>query len=340
MRRLNRLTPIVVLIAVLISAASLSAQEQGEKKALTMDDYARWRSITSTAISDDGKWITFAYSTFQADDTLYVKSLETDTEYEIPRGSRPQFSDDSRWVAYLIVAPTDEGGRPGRQGGPERQVRPPREERRSEAAKAELMNLETGEKWSWENTSSIGFPKGSSHFIVKKIKVNRDAEHDGTDMILRNLGEGYEELIGSVGSYSFNKPGSILAYTVDAADRNGNGLYIIRLDTGSRRPLDNGAADYARLTWDEEGSALAVLKGTEIDTLEHNANILLAFTGLTGRRMAQIIYDPADDPEFTEGMIISEEEALTWSEDLTKVFFGIRAQQEKEEEEGDSCFIS
>ena len=336
MRRPIRLTPIVISFTILALAAGISAQEQGEKKPLTMEDYARWRSVTSTSISDDGKWVTFAYSTFQADDTLYVKSLETDKEYEVPRGTRPQFSDNSTWVAYLIAAPTDEGGGPGRQGGPERQVRPPRGERESEAAKAELMNLETGEKLTWENASSFGFPEGSSHFIVKKTRTDQDAEYDGTDMILRNLREGYEELIGSVSEYSFNKPGSILAYTVDAADRNGNGVYIIRLDTGARRPLDNGAADYSRLTWDEEGSALAVLKGTEVDTLEHLENVLMAFTGLTGRRTAEIVYDPAENPGFPNEMVISEGESLTWSEDLTKLFFGIRAQQDKEEEDGEA----
>ena len=44
----------------------------------------------------------------------------------------------------------------------------------------------------------------------------------------------YEELLGSVGMFSFNKPGTILSYTVDAADKNGNGLYVIQLETGQR----------------------------------------------------------------------------------------------------------
>ena len=320
MRRLNRLNPIVAVLALLICTSSLAAQETGEKKPLTMDDYSLWRSVSSTAISHDGTWVTFAYSQFESNDTLYVQSLESDTEYTIPLASGPRFSDDSRWVAYRITLPFKEAEKL-------------RDSRKPVPNKAELINLETGEKLTWENVTSFSFPKGSSHFLVKKAKTDSDAEHDGTDMILRNLNESYEELIGSVGQFSFNKPGSVLAYTVDAADQNGNGIYYIRLDTGARRPLDNGSAGYVRMTWDEEGSALAVLKGTEVDTLEHSENILLAFTGLTGRRMAETVYNPADDPDFTEGMIITENNGLTWSEDLTRIFFGIRSQEKKEEEE-------
>ncbi len=319
MRRLHRLNPILIVIALLFCTSSLTAQETGEKKPLTIDDYSRWRSISSTAISDDGTWVTFTYSPFRSNDTLYVQSLESDKEYTIPLGYRSKFSDDSNWVAYMITLPYEEAEKL-------------RDKKKPVPNKAELLNLESGEKWTWENASSSAFPKGSSHFLIKKAKTDRDAEHDGTDMILRNLSEGYEELIGSAGQFSFNKPGSVLAYTVDAADQNGNGVYYIRLDTGARRPLDNGSADYSRLTWDEEGSALAVLKGTETDTLEHLDNVLLAFTGLTGRRMAGIVFDPADDPEFTEGMIITEEDGLTWSDDLTRIFFGIRLQEKKEEE--------
>ena len=320
MRRLNRLTPLFTVIALLFCTANLRAQDTGEKKVLTIEDYARWRSITSTAISDDGSWITFAYSPHRADDTLYVKSLNTDMEYELPRAYSPQFSDDCTWVAYMVTVPFEE-------------ARKLRKDKKPVPNTAELMNLETGEKWSWENASSFGFPKGSSHFVVKKVKANRDAEHDGTDMILRNLGEGYEELIGSVGQYSFNKPGTILAYTVDATDKNGNGLYIIKLDTGLRRPLDNGNADFARMTWDEEGSGLAVLKGKEKEGFKQKENVLLTFTGLTGRRTAQVEYDPADDPDFPENMVISQLASLSWSEDLTKVFLGIKEQEEKPEEE-------
>ncbi len=335
MKRPQRFVPFVILIVVLISATSLLAQDPGEKKALPIDEYGRWRSITSTAISDDGNWISFAYRKREADDSLYVRNLRTQKEYLIPCGSGARFSDDSKWVAYMVTLPFEEAEKL-------------REDNKPVPNKAELMNLETGEKVTWENAASagaaaarrgaaagrgarsaFGFPKGSSHFAVKKAKTDRQAEHDGTDLILRNLREGYEELLGSVATYSFNKPGTIMAYTVDTADKDGNGLYIIYLETGRRRPLDNGKADYAQMTWDEEGTALAVLKGKEKEGFEEKENVLLAFTDLADGEFTRHEFDPAEAPTFSEGMVVSEKGTLSWNKDATRVFFGIKEQKEE-----------
>lgn len=310
--RIARLTPLFIITALFFSPAAATVLGQ-DTKPLPIEDYARWRSITSVSISDNGQWVTFAYRPHRSNDTLMVQNLQTEKEYSIPQASGPQFSDDSQWIAYRLTVPFDEAEKLRGDNKPVPQ-------------KAELMNLETGEKRTWENAASFTFPKGSSHFLVRKTKPQGQEGFDGTDLILRNLNEGFEELLGSVGQYAFNKPGTVLAWTVDAADQTGNGVYIINLETGARRPLDNGTADYARMTWDEEGSALAALKGTEVDTLEQNENVLLAFTGITGRRMETLIYDPADDAAFPDSTVISDLTGLSWSEDLSMVFFGIKEQ--------------
>ena len=101
MKLFKKCMPFILFAAILIFAACLYAQENNGKKALTFDDYARWRSVTSTSISDDGNWITFGYSRREADDTLYVRNLENDKLQLIPLASRPQFSDDGKWIAYV-----------------------------------------------------------------------------------------------------------------------------------------------------------------------------------------------------------------------------------------------
>lgn len=320
MKHHKPLTVLMVLILLLIAASSLNAQNPAEKKPLTIEDYALWRSITSTAISDDGNWISFAYSKRESDDSLYVENLKTGKEYLISCGSRARFSDDSKWVAYMIALPFKEAEKL-------------REQNKPVSSKAELMNLETGVKITWDNVASFSFPKGSSHLAVRKTKADPKTEHNGTDLILRNLQGGNEELIGSVSSFSFNKSGEILAYTVDTADKDGNGLYIIYLETGKRRPLDNGKAEYAQMTWDEEGTAIAVLKGKEKKGFERKENTLLTFTGLTEVRFYRLEYNPADASDFPKDMVISELGTLSWSQDVTKVFLGIKEQKEKEEEE-------
>jgi dipeptidyl aminopeptidase/acylaminoacyl peptidase len=316
----NRKTILAITVGLLFSATGLMAQDPGAKQPLPIDDYERWRSITSTAVSDDGEWLAYAYRKREADDSLYVNNRGTGQEYLIPCASGLRFSEDSKWAAYMVTLPFKEAEKL-------------REDNNPVPNKAELLNLQTGEKISWDNAASFGFAESSTHFAVKKAKVNRRAEHDGTDLILRNLEEGYEELIGSVAAYSFNKPGTMLAYTVDTADKDGNGLYLIFLDSDQRRPLDNGKVRYERMTWDEEGTALAVLKGDEKEGFEERENVLLVYTELSDGRFNTFEYDPAETNDFPEGMVISEKGSLSWNEDATRVFFGIKEQKEKEDEE-------
>ncbi len=104
----QRIFPLVAVVLISVTFRGVYAQQEDGKKVLTIEDYARWRSIGSTSISDDGSWMTFAYQTPNADDTLYVRSLVSDEVYMIPRGQQPLFSDDCRWVAYLVATPHDE----------------------------------------------------------------------------------------------------------------------------------------------------------------------------------------------------------------------------------------
>ena len=50
---------------------------------------------------------------------------------------------------------------------------------------------------------------------------------------------------------------------MDAAVKDGNGLFVFDARNGRVTPLDNDARNYNRLAWNDEGTALAVLKGRE-----------------------------------------------------------------------------
>jgi dipeptidyl aminopeptidase/acylaminoacyl peptidase len=137
----------------------------------------------------------------------------------------------------------------------------------------------------------------------------------------------------------------MLAYTVDADKKAGNGVYVLELKSGAIRPLDSGEADYSQLTWDdngriplsgyEKGSAMAVLRGMKLEKSVQKENKLLVFLGLGTENFAKVVYDPADDKNFPEGMVLSEKGLLTWSEDNSRVFCGIKEQEEEPEKNED-----
>src|SRR5512137_1662548 len=49
----------VAVVAVALAAFALPAAQTVQKKALTIDDYGKWRSIERPVMSDDGKWVAY-----------------------------------------------------------------------------------------------------------------------------------------------------------------------------------------------------------------------------------------------------------------------------------------
>src|SRR6185436_11408922 len=90
------------------------------KKALSISDYTRWRSIDGAQLSDDAKWLSFGYrftNTPQADSkpVLHIRNVATSQETEIANATSASFSDDSKWIVYTVDVP-QAGGRGGRGG--------------------------------------------------------------------------------------------------------------------------------------------------------------------------------------------------------------------------------
>ncbi len=134
----------------------------------------------------------------------------------------------------------------------------------------------------------------------------------GVDMILHNLSTGRDQLLGSVGDAAFNKAGDLLAYTVDSAVRDGNGLFVLDLSNGSTTALENDAKSYNRLTWNDAGTGLAVLKGSEVDKMRERANVLVVYRGLAAGHPAPTvtILDPAKAAGFPANWVVSDRATL------------------------------
>ena len=315
-----QLTALLFLaLAPLLAAGPARAQSAAEKRTLEIADYAQWRTIAGSTISDDGRWVAWAYSRVRGDDTLHVEALDSDAEHVIASASRAEFSDDGAWVAYFVSLPFLEAEKLRRDG-------------ETVTRQAGLLELATGEVLTWDEVSSFGFSEGSSHFFVKKRPSDGDAEYDGTNLILRNLREGFEELIGSVDEAEFNSGGTHLAFTVDAEGQDGNGLYLLDLATGSRRGLDNTKERFARLTWSEEGDALAVLRGVEPEQKVERENTLITFRNVTGDSPIRLDFDATPTGGLPDGWVLSEKGNLVWNTDATMLFVATKEQEDELED--------
>ncbi|MEO7999080.1 MAG: hypothetical protein ABI852_16625, partial [Gemmatimonadaceae bacterium] len=223
------------------------------------------------------------------------------------------------------------------------------------ARRYELRELATGRTQAWAEMQSASFSPASTHLLLRRRADGgggggggrggapgggppgggaggagapaAGTAARGTDVVLLDLGTGRSQFLGSVGDISFNKKGDLLAYTVDATSRDANGLYVLDLTTGRTEVLDNDSRNYNRLTWTEDGTGIAVLKGKDVDKMRERDNSLIAFgnvrSAFGNAELAPARFDGTAAQGMPKGFVISDKATLTWSSDNKRVFLGI-----------------
>jgi len=367
-RRSATFAVLFVALAAAPAFAPASAQTTG-KKALGVEDYSRWRAISGSRISSDGKWVAYVLSftntaPANAKPVLHLRRLDTNQEVEVANATSPAFSANAKWIAYQVDPnPGGRGGRGGRGGGGGGGAAPSQNGRAGQGGppapprRVELRNLETGSTQAWQDMQSFTFSAASTYLVLQRRPPGApgtaggrgqggggapggaagggDAPESasgprGADVILHELATGHDQLLGSVGEIAFNKKGDLLGYTVDATPKDGNGLFVLDLRSGRVNTLDNDARTYSRLTWSDDGTGLAVLKGIDVDKMRERDNTLLVYpnmqAALAEPDATPVTLDPANAAGFPNGFVVSDRAPLDWSSDGRHLFFGIKEQ--------------
>src|SRR5207248_3014439 len=82
----------------------------------------------------------------------------------------------------------------------------------------------------------------------------------GAALLLRQLSTGRDASFGNVSEYAWQnvpKTGTLLAMTINAEDKTGNGIQIFDVHTGAVRVLDTSASVYSGLSWRKKSADLA-----------------------------------------------------------------------------------
>ena len=297
----------LAFLGLLLSSQMAFAQE---KKALQLEDYKHWNRIGNTALSPDGEWITYSYAPNDGDATFFIRDLDGDTVYSALNARSVNFSNNSQWVAFLVAPPEKEAEKLRKQKKPVNNA-------------LHLYDLRNQTVTAFEDVRNYSFSENASSIAIQKTKKDRDAKHEGTDLILKSLGGQMLLNIGNVTSYGFNETGGLFAYTVDADGQSGNGVYVIDLMSMSTQPLHTSANTYSNLSWNEAGDALAVMYGSKADSLMQRTNTLLWANGL-GLGMNTSVNTFNDIPA---DHVISEYRGLSWNEAGTQLYLGIKEQE-------------
>ncbi len=333
-------------------AGPASSSNPTSPRPIALEDYPRFKRLANQAISSDGKWIFYTVTPNEGDGTLFIKSLDTSTVYEIPRGTSPSFADNARWVAYFIppAAATGRGGRGGARGGGRGDTTGPAEGATPAPPRVfEVLDLTNGAKTQYPAVESFAFspdgewlllrPQGATPAPAANAAAGGrgggrgaaggagSSDAPGTDLLMKQLATGAQRYVGNVGTYAFDDTSKLMAYTVRGQQKLGNGVYVMTLASGEQKMLDAMADDYDQLVWSSEGANLAVLRGEKPKGKLQKDNVLLAWKNVTSAQPQLSTFDPAKAPAFPAGMVVSEFSAPRWSTDGARVLVGLKEQE-------------
>jgi dipeptidyl aminopeptidase/acylaminoacyl peptidase len=347
-----------ILLAAIFAAGLLRADE-GTQRAIQLPDILAWKHIQTPLVSNDGGWFAYKLAPGEGNAEVVIRNLKDGKEQrfsigELPRpeGNGPPIvapprdlaiSDDGKWAAFLVYPSAKE-------------AKALRKQKKPLQNKLMLVELATGDKKEFDKIRRFAFSGERSTAIAmhryapapatppgpapaappaQGAVAGRENEDrvQGSDLIVYELKNGLEMNVGNVSDFAFDKKGDWLAWLIDAQDKEGNGIQVRNMATGSVMGLDSGKAVYKGLTWTEKGDGLATVRGIEDKAWEEKLYTLVAFRNFSGGTPEKVVFDPAKDKSFPEGMTISPNRNPYWMQDLSAVAFGIHEVRAKKKDE-------
>ncbi len=280
------------------------------------EDFAKWQTLTSFSISDDGNWVSWNVSLVDGDDTLYIKNPSSSKLYKFALSTGMVFSSDSKWAAFRV-------------GFSEKQIEKMTEQKKPVKNSAKLLDLINGKERLFENISEFRLTKDAKHLIMAGYTPENSKNKD---LFIVNLATGTLKNIGNVSEYSVNKPGNRLAYIISAENKKGNGVELMNLDTYNIMFIDNDTCTYRSLAWEREGNALVFLKAfADTNYVEQNHKLFTVRNIYTKPEIKS--FNPSGDKSFPEKMRISENYNPNIADDQKTLFFGVYKWTEKEKKD-------
>ncbi len=314
-----------VLLGFFLSTFAIAQPKP--KPAMTWKDVLTWKAIPGfggTQLSPDGQWYAYVLSTYESDAELIIQKTTDSTKYVYPIGAptfaQMSFSENSKWIAFKVFAKDKDKKAATKPGG------------KPIPDKVFLVELASNKKTEFDRVKSFAFNgEKATHLALSLTAAGGGAPAGspsgdaakGADLLLFDLATSKIQNIGNVSEMAFDKSGNWLALTIDANEKAGNGVQLRNMTTGVTLTMDNDKARYQSLNWTEKGDALALLKSTKDEKYKNERVGVLGIKNF-GTMPELTAYEPKTDSiNFPKGMTVSPNRSPYWSEDLTRLFFGI-----------------
>lgn len=303
-------------VLAVASMTLLQAQVQAQLP-MSWKDVATWKSMPNSGykLSPDGQWMAYVLTGIETDGELILQKVaDPASKKTFPLGVATfasfEFSDNSQWIAFKEFPKFTE-----KQANEKAKGKPLKE-------KLHLIKLGTADKKTLEGIGGFYFNGEAASHLVMTLPKEGTGEAKGSDLLIYHLATGKSQNLGNIREHAVNKAGTHLAYAVDAANSQGNGLYLLTLASNSVSVLDSDEAGYQGINWTEKGDAFAALKFKKDKKYTQEKGAVLGIKNLSSPQIT--LYEPAkDSTSFDARYTISPNRRPLWSDDLSRLFYGI-----------------
>jgi dipeptidyl aminopeptidase/acylaminoacyl peptidase len=293
--------------------------QAAQKKTLTFEDVMKFKEIRNPSISEDGMWITYATEPDRGDGEALIHGVKNGAKYVVERGSRPQLTNDARWVAMIVDPKSVDMTKAAKD-------RPKQGMALLETVNGEIEHIDmvlsfalSGDsRWiAYLHHQEEAKPLKNGSGEQKSKKTDKKT---GSLLVLRELKTGKEKEVPYVIAYSFDKSSEYLAFSVSSPEGKEDGLFYLDLTQESleQNPIfQQEGLKFSGLTWTDEGSRLAFLASADKD--DDGYFSLWIWDGITKQKASAVAADAVPD-----GWMIPEKNRISWSKDGRRLFFGFK----------------
>jgi len=331
------------------------------KPAVTRADYGQFESVSVAGggggrrgggagggggFSADGKWLAYGITRVNRSNELRLVKLADDTSTTIKSGGQQTFSSDSKWFAYSITTDAEAApSTPLGAGGATPAANQP---------KVGIRNLASGEATTVDGIQAFSFSPDAQYIVMRRVNpapaaaaagsaaggrgggapgggragggaAGADQPLGGT-IIVRQLATGRDTSFGNISEYAWQdgEHSHLLALTISAVDKVGNGVQLFDPETTALKVLESSQAVYTGMVWRRDSPDLTVYREKTDNRHDGATAVVLAWTGVgtSGGERLQT-YDPTADSTFPAGMRTVSFRRPAWSEDGKAIFLGV-----------------
>ena len=328
-------------VAILLFSQSGLAQQ---KRSLTHADYDSWESLSAEKITKNGKFVGYQISPQDGDGRVEIFPFKSPNQkISISRGTGFVFTADDTFALGKIVAQKDSV-----------YALKIKKKKGDDLPKDSLflLNLASGNLEKLPRVKSFATPseKGSwvaIHFEKELVtkdtgvtdstqKAEKPKKTEGTKLLVRSLDGKLAWELDRVKSYNFSPNGDYLYYLLAEEEKEDNtALHVLELASGEQRLVHEKMTTYTRMAFSSQSSYLSFVISDDSAKAKKPSHKLLVYDIKKQAMAVEIDKDALK----LENSRISPDASIRFSEDESRLFFGVAQEYQDYAYENDSTLL-